>query len=72
MGSEKFSPLPRNDEYKRRVLSAPYEICIERAKYVTESFQKTEGEHPAVWHQVRQDLTREPFGSPLAELGEFA
>jgi formate C-acetyltransferase len=38
---------PRNQRYKDRVLTAPYEICLERARYYTESFQQTEGEHPA-------------------------
>ena len=39
---------PRNQQYKDHVLGAPYEICIERARYFTESFRQTEGEHPAI------------------------
>jgi len=39
---------PRNARYKERVLSAPYEICIERARCYTESYRGTEGEAPAV------------------------
>jgi formate C-acetyltransferase len=38
---------PRNQRYKDRVLAAPYEICIERARYYTESYKLTEGLHPA-------------------------
>ena len=38
---------PRNQQYKDHVLEAPYEICIERARYFTESYRETEGEHPA-------------------------
>ncbi len=38
---------PRNQQYKDRVLEAPYEICIERARYSTESYRQTEDEHPA-------------------------
>jgi formate C-acetyltransferase len=38
---------PRNQRYKERVLAAPYEICVERARYFTESFRQTEGEPPA-------------------------
>jgi len=39
---------PRNQRYKDKVLNAPYEICTERARYYTESFKQTEGEHPAL------------------------
>ena len=39
---------PRNQGYKDRILSAPYEICVERARYYTESYRKTGGEHPAL------------------------
>lgn len=38
---------PANARYQRLILSAPYEICIERARYVTESYRRTEGQHPA-------------------------
>ncbi|HPO12901.1 MAG TPA: pyruvate formate lyase family protein [Candidatus Hydrogenedentes bacterium] len=39
---------PRNQRYKENVLAAPYEICIERARYYTQSYRTTEGEHPAL------------------------
>jgi pyruvate formate-lyase/glycerol dehydratase family glycyl radical enzyme len=39
---------PRNRRYKEMVLNAPYEICIERARYYTESFKMTGGLHPAI------------------------
>ncbi|MHA1230720.1 MAG: pyruvate formate lyase family protein [Candidatus Helarchaeota archaeon] len=38
----------RITRYKEKIFSAPYEICIERPKYYTESYKKTEGEHPAI------------------------
>ncbi len=34
------------DAYRQRVYTASYEICIERAKYYTESYKETEGLHP--------------------------
>ena len=40
--------LTRSDVYKTRILSAPYEICIERARYVTEAHRQTEGQHPSI------------------------
>ncbi len=39
---------PFNQRYKHLILNADYEICIERARYYTESFKQTEGEHPSV------------------------
>lgn len=39
---------PFNQWYKNRILNADYEICIERARYYTESFLQTEGEHPSI------------------------
>ena len=39
---------PRNERYKNMIMSAPYEICVERARYFTESYRKTKGEHPAM------------------------
>jgi len=39
---------PRNARYKERVLSAPYEICVERARWYTASYRQTEGRHPAL------------------------
>lgn len=39
---------PFNQRYKDKILDAPYEICIERARYYTESFKLTKGQHPAL------------------------
>ncbi len=39
---------PFNQWYKSLILNADYEICVERAKYYTESYKQTEGEHPSV------------------------
>ncbi|TFF85903.1 MAG: hypothetical protein EU551_03095, partial [Promethearchaeota archaeon] len=39
---------PRMAKYKEKILSAPYEICIERPKFYTESYKRTEGEHPTI------------------------
>jgi len=39
---------PANQTYKDRVLSAPYEICIERARCYTASYRDTEREDPAL------------------------
>ncbi|HEY9159482.1 MAG TPA: pyruvate formate lyase family protein [Desulfomonilia bacterium] len=39
---------PRNKRLKDMILDAPYEICIERARYYTESYRMTEGLHPAI------------------------
>ena len=38
----------RCERYRELVLSAPYEICIERARYVTEAYRQTEGLHPSI------------------------
>ena len=43
-----MSIAARNERYKQRILTAPYEICIERARYVTQSYRQTEGQHPAL------------------------
>ncbi len=40
--------LARCDDYKNRILSAPYEICIERARHVTAAYRETEGQHPSI------------------------
>ncbi len=39
---------PRTAAYKDRLLQAPYEICIERARCVTEAYRRTEGRDPAL------------------------
>ncbi|MDD1776731.1 MAG: hypothetical protein LUQ65_01075 [Candidatus Helarchaeota archaeon] len=40
----------RTDQYRTMIYKAPYEICIERAKYYTESYKETEaaGLHPSI------------------------
>ena len=38
----------RTQILKKRILDAPYEICIERARYFTQAFKETEGEHPSL------------------------
>ncbi|MGV9204118.1 MAG: pyruvate formate lyase family protein [Promethearchaeia archaeon] len=38
----------RTEKLKDLMLHAPYEFCIERAKWYTESFKQTEGEEPAL------------------------
>ncbi len=39
---------PRCAQYKDRILSAPYEICIERARFVTQSYRETEDQPKAI------------------------
>lgn len=39
---------PRNEKLKQKILSAPYELCIERSRYYTEVYKETEGEHPSI------------------------
>ncbi len=52
MSQPAYAPLPepssRTERLKHKILSAPYEICIERARYFTESYRTTEGLHPAL------------------------
>ena len=36
------------EDYKNLILTAPYEICIESARYVTRAFRETEGMHPSI------------------------
>ncbi len=38
----------RTQLLKKKILSAPYEICIDRARYFTQAFKETEGEHPSL------------------------
>jgi pyruvate formate-lyase/glycerol dehydratase family glycyl radical enzyme len=38
----------RTERLRSLILDAPYEICIERARYYTESFRRTEGQPPAI------------------------
>ncbi|MHA1310668.1 MAG: glycyl radical protein [Candidatus Helarchaeota archaeon] len=39
---------PKNKIHKKRLLTSPHWLCMERAKYYTESYQETEGEHPSI------------------------
>jgi len=38
----------RTDTYRQMIYNADYEICIERARYYTESYKKSEGEYPTI------------------------
>ena len=38
----------RTQKLKEKILKAPYEICIERARYFTQVYRETEGEHPSL------------------------
>lgn len=38
----------RTDQYRTMIYNAPYEICIERSKFYTESYKETEGLHPSI------------------------
>jgi len=38
----------RTQKLKRRILEAPYEICMERMRYFTQVFRETEGVHPSL------------------------
>jgi pyruvate formate-lyase/glycerol dehydratase family glycyl radical enzyme len=35
-------------DYRDLILAAPYEICIERARYMTEAWQRHEHDHPSI------------------------
>ncbi|HUY01417.1 MAG TPA: pyruvate formate lyase family protein [Candidatus Deferrimicrobium sp.] len=37
-----------NKSHKKRLLSSPHWLCMERAKFYTESYRETEGEHPSI------------------------
>jgi len=42
-------PRPsRADRYKDKILTAPYEICVERARFVTEAWRRYEDAHPSI------------------------
>lgn len=49
---EAGTSLPRSKRLKSRFLTQPREICVERARYYTESHKATEGE-PAVVRQAK-------------------
>ncbi len=38
----------RTERLRKLILDAPYEICIERARYYTESWRQNENQHPAM------------------------
>ena len=39
---------PKNQLQKDRLLNSEFWICMERAKYYTDSYKETEGEHPTI------------------------
>ncbi|MHA1716949.1 MAG: pyruvate formate lyase family protein, partial [Promethearchaeota archaeon] len=39
---------PRNLIQKQALLDEPYWLCMERARYYTEAYKETEGEHPSI------------------------
>lgn len=48
---------------KQTLLSAPYEVCLERAKYFTEVYKETEDEHPAIRNALalKRTLEKQPI-----------
>ncbi|MHA1265290.1 MAG: glycyl radical protein [Candidatus Helarchaeota archaeon] len=40
--------MRRIEQYRQLIYDAPYEICVERARYYTESYKATEGLHPVI------------------------
>lgn len=53
----------RIERMKKRLLSALYEVCLERAKYFTQVYQETEGEHPAIRNALalKRTLEKQPI-----------
>ncbi len=43
---------PKNLLQKERLLSSEHWLCMERAKFYTDSYRETEGEHPSI-HAVK-------------------
>jgi formate C-acetyltransferase len=39
---------PKNQLHKKRLLTSPHWLCMERAKFYTESYKESEGEHPSI------------------------
>ena len=39
---------PQNQIQKDRLLTADHWICLERAKFYTDSYKETEGQHPSI------------------------
>lgn len=50
---------PRIVRLKERLLTAPYEICLERAKHFTAAYRANEDEHPAVRNALALKATCE-------------
>lgn len=40
--------MDRIQRLRRAIFAAPYEVCIERARFYTASYRETEGQHPAI------------------------
>ncbi len=53
------SDSPRIERLKERLLSAPYEICLERAKHFTSVYKETEGTHQALRNALALKATCE-------------
>lgn len=50
---------PRVARLKEKMLTAPYEICMARAKYFTRSYRQTAGRDPAIRNALALKLTLE-------------
>lgn len=50
---------PRIERLKERLLTAPYEICLERARQFTRVYKETEGMHPALRNALALKATCE-------------
>ncbi|MFH1537362.1 MAG: pyruvate formate lyase family protein [bacterium] len=48
MSATDVKEITRTQRLKQKILDAPYAICIERARYVTEAHRRTRGMHPSV------------------------
>ncbi|MCP4760215.1 MAG: hypothetical protein GY870_00440, partial [archaeon] len=47
-GNIPMQEISRTQKLRKKILKAPYEICIERARYYTQIFKETEGQHPSL------------------------
>ncbi|MDD5749133.1 MAG: pyruvate formate lyase family protein, partial [Actinomycetota bacterium] len=50
---------PRIERLKNRLLTAPYEICLSRAREFTRAYRETEGLHPALRNAIALKYTCE-------------
>jgi len=50
---------PRIERLKERLLNAPYEICLERARHFTNAYRAGEGEHPCLRNALALKATCE-------------